>query len=79
LFMAASRTALLKLFPNYDLGMISLLVTASGVVGPIILFWLTRNTKLSFLFKRPEWAKLAKTLERWHTPSYVKQLNVKTR
>jgi uncharacterized membrane protein YcfT len=79
LFMAASRTTLLKVLPDYDLGMISLLVTASGVVGPIILFWLTRNTKLSFLFKRPAWAKLAKTLERWHSPSYVKQLNIKAR
>ena len=78
LFMATSRTILLKLLPHFDLGLISLVVTASGVIGPIILFWLTRNTKLSFLFKRPAWAKLAKTLERWHSPSYVKQLHIKT-
>ena len=79
LFMATSRTVLLKFFPHFDLGMVSLAVTTSGVIGPILLFWLTRNTKLSFLFKRPAWAKLAKTLERWHSPSYVKQLNIKAR
>lgn len=79
LFMATSRTIFLKLVPHFDLGWISLIVTTSGVIGPIVLFWLTRNTKLDFLFKRPEWAKLAKTLERWHSPSYVKQLNIKAR
>jgi uncharacterized membrane protein YcfT len=79
LFMATSRTVLLKFFPHFDLGLISLAVTASGVIGPIFLFWLTRNTKLSFLFKRPAWAKLAKPLERWHSPSYVKQFNTQAR
>ena len=79
LFMATSRTIFLKLVPHFDLGWMSLIVTTSGVIGPIVLFWLTRNTKLDFLFKRPEWAKLAKTLERWHSPSYVKQLNIKAR
>jgi uncharacterized membrane protein YcfT len=79
LFMAISRTVLLKLIPNFDLGTISLVVTASGVIGPIILFWLTRNTKLSFLFKRPAWAKLAKTSERWHSQPHVKQLHIKAR
>ena len=79
LFMATSRTIFLKLVPHFDLGWMSLIVTTSGVIGPIVLFWLTRKTKLDFLFKRPEWAKLAKTLERWHSPSYVKQLNIKAR
>ena len=79
LFMATSRTLLLKFFPHFDLGWMSLIVTASGVIGPIILFWLTRNSMLSFLFKRPAWAKLAKTSERWHSPGYVKQLNIKAR
>ena len=79
LFMATSRTILLKLVPHFDLGWMSLIVTTSGVIGPIVLFWLTRNTRLSFLFKRPEWAKLAKTLERWHSANYVKQLNIKAR
>jgi uncharacterized membrane protein YcfT len=79
LFMAISRTVLLKLVPNFDLGMISLIVTASGVIGPIILFWLTRDTKLSFLFKRPAWAKLAKTSEQWHSQVHVKQLHIKAR
>lgn len=77
LFMAASRTVLLKFLPNADLGWLSLIVTACGVIGPVVLFWATRGTKLSFLFNRPQWAKLAKSPERWHSPNYVKQLHIK--
>jgi uncharacterized membrane protein YcfT len=79
LFMAISRTVLLKFLPNMDLGSMSLIVTACGVVGPVVLFWIVRTTKLSFLFHRPEWAKLAKSPERWHSPSYVKQFHIKAR
>ncbi len=79
LFMATSRSVLLHLFPQSDLGLISLVVTASGVIGPVLLFWLTRNTKASFLFIRPEWAKLAKSAQRWHSSSYVKKLHIETR
>ncbi len=79
LFMATSRTVLLKVLPSADLGLVSLAVTVAGVIGPVVLFWLTRATKLSFLFNRPAWAKLAKSPERWHSANYVKQLYVKTR
>ncbi len=79
LFMATSRTILLKFFPNADLGWVSLTVTASSVIGPVLLFWLTQHTKFSFLFNRPAWAKLAKPAERWHSPNYVKQLHIKAR
>lgn len=56
--MAASRTVLLKYWPGGDLGTISLLVTACGVVFPLILFWIVRNTPFRFLFERPTWAHL---------------------
>ena len=78
-FMATARSLLLKFAPYLDLGLVSLLVTSCGVVGSVLLYWATKDTPLKFLFKRPQWAKLAKPLERWHSPSYVKQLNIKTR
>ena len=53
LFMAATRSLLLKYQVITDLGSVALLTTAAGVVGPILLFWATRQTKLSLLFRRP--------------------------
>jgi uncharacterized membrane protein YcfT len=79
LFMALTRALLLKFSPTLDLGAVSLAATSAGVVGPILLFWATRNTKLFFLFSRPGWAKLAKPVEQWHSVNYVKQLNIKIR
>ena len=80
LFMAGSRFALLKFAPALDLGQIALLVTAIGVIGPMLLFWVTRNTNLSFLFRRPAWAKLAIKNQRWHNVNYVNtKLHIKTR
>ena len=77
LFMATSRTVLLRLFPQFDIGWVSLAVTACGVVGPVILFWFTRGTILNFLFTRPNWAKLEKTGAWWHSVSHDKQPNIK--
>lgn len=51
--MAASRTLLLKLGFVHDLGTVSLIVTALGVVLPLVLYVLVRGTRLSFLFERP--------------------------
>jgi uncharacterized membrane protein YcfT len=56
--MAATRSALLKFAPDLDLGAVALIVTAAGVVTPLILHMLVRNTHARFLFKRPAWAKL---------------------
>ena len=53
LFMAASRTVLLKAGVVADVGTISLLVTTAGVIGPLLLFWLVRGTRFRFLFERP--------------------------
>ncbi len=80
LFMAGSRFALLKYLPAMDLGQVALLVTAVGVIGPVLLFWVTRKTKLSFLFQRPAWARLAIVEERWHNTKYVNtKLHIKAR
>jgi len=50
--MAASREVLLRL-NLFGIGTISLLVTAAGVVGSLMLFWAVRNTSAKFLFERP--------------------------
>jgi uncharacterized membrane protein YcfT len=51
--MAATRTLLLKFGFIHDLGSLSLIVTAAGVIGSLALFWLVRKTPLRFLFERP--------------------------
>jgi len=56
--MATTRALLLKLAPGLDLGVVALVVTAVGVVTPLILQALVKNTSLRFLFARPDWAKL---------------------
>jgi len=56
--MAAARTVLLRLGIIADLGTVSLIVTAAGVVGPLVLFWIVRPTPLRVLFERPQWARL---------------------
>ncbi|HWK86813.1 MAG TPA: acyltransferase family protein [Xanthobacteraceae bacterium] len=52
--MAATRTLLLKFGFIHDLGTVSLIVTAMGVVLPLLLYVLVRGTRLSFLFERPQ-------------------------
>lgn len=71
LFMAASRAVLLKTAIVSDLALVSLLVTAAGVIGPVLLFWMVRNTPTSFLFRRPHWARLASRGPRWHSAAHV--------
>ena len=56
--MAATRTALLRFAPDLDLGVVAIIVTTAGVVTPLILHTLVRNTPARFLFRRPGWAKL---------------------
>ncbi len=56
--MAASRILLLRFGVIDDLGTVSLIVTACGVVFPLVLFWTVRNTPLRFLFERPAFARL---------------------
>ncbi|MEJ0012986.1 MAG: acyltransferase family protein [Bauldia sp.] len=56
--MAASRTLLLRTGIIPDLGTVSLIVTACGVVFPLLLFWVVRGTGARFLFERPAWAHI---------------------
>ena len=56
--MAATRAVLLKTGIITDVGTISVLVTAVAVVTPLLLYWLVRDTRLRFLFARPEAFKL---------------------
>jgi uncharacterized membrane protein YcfT len=55
--MAASRAVLVKL-GILDLGTVSLIVTAAGVMAPVVLYWLVRDRFGDFLFRRPDWARL---------------------
>ena len=52
--MAASRTILLKSGVIHDIGTISAIVTTLGVVGAVLIWWACRNTRLKFLFERPD-------------------------
>ncbi len=56
--MAASRAVLLRSGVIPDIGTIAVLVTAAGVILPLILHRIVRGTRLRFLFERPEMFKL---------------------
>jgi len=58
LFMAPSRILLIKSGLIADPGIVALIVTAAGVIGPLILFSITRSTPLRFLFIRPAMFRL---------------------
>jgi hypothetical protein len=51
--MAASRTLLLKTGLIHDIGTISLLVTVTGVVGALAIWWIALKAGANFLFERP--------------------------
>jgi hypothetical protein len=70
---------LLKLMPGLDLGLVSLIVTAAGVTGPVLMFWAVRKTPLAFLFRRPHWARLASPGRRWHSAPHGKTANSEAR
>jgi uncharacterized membrane protein YcfT len=52
--VAVTRTFLLKFDVISDVGTVSLLLTAAGVMGALSIFWTVRGTRLGFLFERPE-------------------------
>ncbi|MBL4646429.1 MAG: acyltransferase [Hyphomicrobiales bacterium] len=57
--MAISRIVLLKLDIISDIGLISLIVTASGVIGSALFYLIIRRLGIgTFLFQRPRWAWL---------------------
>ncbi len=60
--MAISRIILLKSGLITDTGLISLLVTAAGVIGPAIFYLIIQRLGVgTFLFKRPNWAIIDKS------------------
>lgn len=56
--MAVTRSILLSVGIIPDIGTVSLIVTAAGVIGPLVLFWIVRDTWFRWLFQRPGWARL---------------------
>ncbi|WP_436640307.1 acyltransferase family protein [Microbaculum sp. FT89] len=59
--MATTRIVLLKTGIITDVGTMSLIVTCAAIFGSLILFWITRGTRLGFLFTRPAWARYEPT------------------
>jgi hypothetical protein len=57
--MAATRTLLLKTGIVPDIGAMSLIVTAAGVVGALAIWWAARATGATFLFERPDRFRIA--------------------
>ena len=57
--MAMARVFLLKTGIIGDVGTMSLLVTASGVAGAVVIYAVVQRTGYcKFLFDRPEWARI---------------------
>lgn len=56
--MAAARTLLIKTGAIDDIGVVAAIVTAVAVAVPLLLERLVRDTRLSFLYRRPDWAHL---------------------
>ena len=57
--MAATRIILLKTGVIGDVGTVSAIVTAAGVIAPLVLLWLITRFDIGwFLFRRPAWARL---------------------
>lgn len=71
LFMAATRGLPLKYNVAADPRSVALLTTAAGVVGPILFFLATRQTKLPLLFRGPLWARLASRPAQWHSDGHA--------
>jgi uncharacterized membrane protein YcfT len=51
--MAATRTLLLNTGVIADIGVVSMIVTAAGVLGAVAMWWAARGSRLDFLFVRP--------------------------
>jgi len=67
--MAASRAVLLKTGIIPDLGTVSLIVTAVGVIVPLLLYWIVRGTRFRFLFERPDRARIDRVKTREFAPA----------
>ncbi|MDR4308875.1 acyltransferase family protein [Chelatococcus sambhunathii] len=60
--MAVTRTVLIKTGMIDDIGWMSLIVTVSGVVAPLVFHWLVQRTGIGlFLFERPRAFRIAES------------------
>jgi uncharacterized membrane protein YcfT len=71
LFMAATRALLLRAAPGLGPDLIAVIVTAAGVIGPVVLHLAVKRTALNALFVRPRWAglrpRVASDEQGWHS------------
>ncbi len=72
LFSVAARIILLKTGMVDDASLIVVLASLAGVLGPVIAYWVVRNTPLSFLYERPEFFKV-KPQPKAQTPQNLQQ------
>ena len=54
-FMGATRTVLVKVAPWLGPDVISVIVLAAAITGPLLLHALVKGTALRFLYQRPAW------------------------
>ena len=59
IFMATTRTLLIKLAPGLDGGIVSLGASLAGLSGALVLNAVVSGTRAQFLFARPAWARLS--------------------
>jgi hypothetical protein len=57
--MAATRALLVQSGIIPDVGTMSLLITAAGVMGALAIWWSVRGTRADFLFERPDIFRIA--------------------
>ena len=67
LFMAATRSVLIKVAPWLGVDVIAVLTTLAGIIGPVGLHLAVRNSRANFLFVRPRWAKVETWMKGWHS------------
>lgn len=58
LFMAVTRTVLLKYARGLDGAIVALMSAGAGLTGALLLHAMVRDTRFAFLFERPQWARL---------------------
>ncbi len=64
LFMATTRIVLVKVAPSLGPDIISVIVLAAAVTGPLVMHRMVRNTPLRYLFERPAIFRLPPSDER---------------
>lgn len=67
--MIVTRLALLKIGLITDVGTISVIVTVAGVVGALMMWWVVRDWRFSFLYERPSWTRLVPNWRRDVVPA----------